>query len=742
MDFEVYDTIALWRGSVHLQCLRFESCCGSSHFLRRLPLKQTSQEAAWIPDIKLHFQGNTYPSTMTSYPDLVNLHLHVVKQRPPRKPAIYQAFHHPLHPENNPGRTFVVLMRTSLQAMEDMRNFEEHLSVPGGQREALDAAGLLQLVPGDYLFARDTLGSGRPEEDTVLVWVVGSDKYSEEDKANMQAATLRALGPEETRTPTSVQFERLKETKTFDKDQSTRVYTIAQSLEQSRGIVAPCANGKWKEGGSEYHSTVKSLTRAVSRLAMANMAFAPAGVQAALREHANALNLPAIGCSGNYAYGTIQANIAHASDKEEDLSSDLGEFGQAHRDSHDAFGYYSNMLANSQLPASYDPGYFHLVFLGVYCRLDQFLGFNFQGHWRHGGTPPRCPPQLDLAPHAVRFVTISYPPGKMMSGSSRVRLAEFPVKNKPGPDALYITPEMREARFNKEVIMRNRSANFMADAHVFMDPSSYCNTAARHFYNEIRFRINQSPQYVGLNINPAKFFEAITYSSGGETHSTSNWEFALPSRHDDMISQATARVDNENERWRSYAAKAASVVPWCFAKSKDVQQWSAERRREADLDDVEMDGGVDGAESLLCPPALPTNEAELNKQSGKEGQGASIQGEAGRGSNDDIVTSSPISNPEAPAGGEDGSRSPVCDPFEPPLSKGGCDSVASDESSAEEDEEQAEKERKEALKRKAKATRDKRKRDKEKEDSNGSGGQAEDGEPPKKRANADPVHGK
>jgi hypothetical protein len=197
---------------------------------------------------------------------------------------------------------------------------------------------------------------------------------------------------------------------------------------------------------------------------MVNMACAPSGVQTALRERGEVLNLPHIGCSGNYAYGTIQANIAQASDKEKgervryldhngfadllpDLSTDLGEFGLAHRDGLDAFGYYSNMLANSQLPPSYDPGYFHLVLLGVYCRLDKFLGFNFQGHWKHGGTPPLCPPHLQLSPKAVRFVTISYPPGKMMSGSSRVRLAELPVKSKQGPDAMYVTPEMLDARY-------------------------------------------------------------------------------------------------------------------------------------------------------------------------------------------------------------------------------------------------------------------------------------------------------
>jgi hypothetical protein len=76
----------------------------------------------------------------------------------------------------------------------------------------------------------------------------------------MQSATIEAPGPEETRTTTSARFERLKQTKTFEKDKTTRVYTLAQSLEHSRGIVAPCANRKWMGEEIEYHSIVRDLT--------------------------------------------------------------------------------------------------------------------------------------------------------------------------------------------------------------------------------------------------------------------------------------------------------------------------------------------------------------------------------------------------------------------------------------------------------------------------------------------------
>jgi hypothetical protein len=65
---------------------------------------------------------------------------------------------------------------------------------------------------------------------------------------------------------------------------------------------------------------MKQNFQAVSRMAKANMSYAPSSVQDALRERADVLNLPPIGCPGNTSYGTIQANIANAVKKEEGSS--------------------------------------------------------------------------------------------------------------------------------------------------------------------------------------------------------------------------------------------------------------------------------------------------------------------------------------------------------------------------------------------------------------------------------------
>jgi hypothetical protein len=151
--------------------------------------------------------------------------------------------------------------------------------------------------------------------------------------------------------------------------------------------------------------------------------------------------------------------------------------------------------------------------------------------------------------------------------------------------------------FDNKVILRDRSANFISDAHIFMDPSSYANTAARHLYNEVRFMLNQSPQYIGLNIDRDKFFEAISYSIARERHTTSRWEYALPSRHDDGVEAAVERINNMNNRWMAYSAKAASVVPWCFMKSAEVRDWLEKSRQRQD-GDIEMDGVDHGEESI------------------------------------------------------------------------------------------------------------------------------------------------
>jgi len=90
----------------------------------------------------------------------------------------------------------------------------------------------------------------------------------------------------------------------------------------------------------------------------------------------------------------------------------MGLFGGEHRDTKDNPGYFTNMIALSDLPDSYDPGCFFILYPGVFIKLDNFATVNFSGLRAHGGTSPYAPEGADPVGFrsATRFAIIYYPP--------------------------------------------------------------------------------------------------------------------------------------------------------------------------------------------------------------------------------------------------------------------------------------------------------------------------------------------
>ncbi|KAH6874669.1 hypothetical protein BKA70DRAFT_1449335 [Coprinopsis sp. MPI-PUGE-AT-0042] len=498
-------------------------------------------------------------------------------------PRILEASAHPLHPSINPGRTFVVLIRGTEAAMEEMKRYEDGMSVPLGLKPELDSQGLVEMKPGDYLFAQDTTGTGLPKDDVLLAWAVGPGMYDETELNDLEEATIQAIGNDDSRAPGSTRFESLDETTPVQA--GSRCYTLAQSFKAIPAIVAPCASGKWKGNVTEYITIVSDLVKATSRLAMSNMRCATPSIQKSIRERSDALGLPHIGNDENYAYPTIQCNIASASKTCSDLSKDMGDFGSAHRDERDSIGHFTNMIAKSKLPPHYDPGYFHLLLLGAYVSLQSGVGFNFQGHWMHGGSAPTGPSDGKFDPLATRFVLVSYPPSGMVSDQVRHRIAELPRPDGKN-DAIYITPEMKAIDFDTSIIRRpNRRANFLSDGHVIMEPFSYASAISKLLYNEVRFQVNQSPSYIGLHIDPSKFFESLSYEApSGEREAVGDWDFAVESRHGgpQAVAKRRSHVEAE-ERWRDHVSKTAKVVPYSFPRVA-----ASKRRMENSNSDIVM----------------------------------------------------------------------------------------------------------------------------------------------------------
>ncbi|KAJ6624022.1 hypothetical protein B0H10DRAFT_2213073 [Mycena sp. CBHHK59/15] len=106
--------------------------------------------------------------------------------------------------------------------------------------------------------------------------------------------------------------------------------------------MAPVASAKMTKG--QMHPDVDDrqfLLKAVAPFAMGTMRQGPKHVQEKIKKHSELINKPNIGSTDNWAYATMQLNLAAAKMSTVDpeantsLSSDLGFFGAAHVDKHD-----------------------------------------------------------------------------------------------------------------------------------------------------------------------------------------------------------------------------------------------------------------------------------------------------------------------------------------------------------------------------------------------------------------------
>lgn len=106
------------------------------------------------------------------------------------------------------------------------------------------------------------------------------------------------------------------------------------------------------------------------------------------------------------------------------LTQDLGLlFGGGHADEGDFWAKYTHVICKSQLPPSYNPGCFFLLFPHIFVVMEDNTSINFCGLRFHGGSPPTAPPGEEPSPDAYRYVIVSYPPEKMASRRARYSLA-------------------------------------------------------------------------------------------------------------------------------------------------------------------------------------------------------------------------------------------------------------------------------------------------------------------------------
>src|ERR1700679_4153844 len=98
------------------------------------------------------------------------------------------------------------------------------------------------------------------------------------------------------------------------------------------------------------------------------------------------------------------------------LSTSISIFGGEHIDGGDHEGTFTCAGVYSHLSANCDPGYFFLLDIMIYIRLDTGLGICFSGLRGHGGTGAVCL-QGSPRPYDYRVIVVGYPVRDLIEGT-------------------------------------------------------------------------------------------------------------------------------------------------------------------------------------------------------------------------------------------------------------------------------------------------------------------------------------
>ncbi|KAI0716827.1 hypothetical protein C8Q76DRAFT_616910, partial [Earliella scabrosa] len=210
------------------------------------------------------------------------------------------------------------------------------------------------LERGDYLLSRDIHGSMKEEDDVIQVWVTSDEVITKPLREGIDAAQRAGLGERQDRSPckpTKKPDGSYEGGTAFERHDlaahvrnAPRCYTLAQSYQVQRNIAA-------------------------APIAIASLEAAPKRVSEALKRQADVTNLPRVGCNENYAFPTMQLNIAATQPADAlalpRMKEDFGSFGGKHIDEHDCIGGYTSMITHSDLDDDDHPGYFIIGDLGI-----------------------------------------------------------------------------------------------------------------------------------------------------------------------------------------------------------------------------------------------------------------------------------------------------------------------------------------------------------------------------------------
>ncbi|KAI0706661.1 hypothetical protein C8Q76DRAFT_801057 [Earliella scabrosa] len=460
-------------------------------------------------------------------------------------PKVWRTNSHVLleHVRSMVRNVYIVLMDISPGAMQTAYDFADGVVLPDGTRSAVDLAGWLRLGPGDALFARDKYGTGKAEDDIAQVWIAPQECLSADQLEALKVAQAALIGEPAEISPEKAKWDGSKYTGgiAFERsryavsvEENSRTYTLAQSYQVQRNITGPCA---------------------AAPVGIRALEFGPRHISEALRLQADLVSLPRVGCVNNYAFPTMQLNIAsarHADEvTQEAFKSDLGQFAGKHIDARDSPGGVTTMITLHKLEPDEDPGFFMIAGLGVAIEQGGLGMTCFSGLLHHGGFPPTSAPGKEPSPKSVRFVVVLYPSQAAIEGASILTFA------KSSPTKLFnLTPEMLHPLHDNHAPLHT-SANWLVDGAWLSDRAGYLQTVYQGMAATLEYFARQVPRDLGFAIDHTRLRDAFSLKDeSGSSINPREWTLhpsCNPSQTKIRSVAATA--------WETHKSRMSKFIP-------------------------------------------------------------------------------------------------------------------------------------------------------------------------------------
>ncbi|KAK7017058.1 hypothetical protein VNI00_018711 [Paramarasmius palmivorus] len=477
--------------------------------LAKIELPETSPDTTWVhPVLPPEFQVG-----VELYEDPA------VPYRSAGLPTFYKTIdpHPKRHPRlHNNGRDFVIAWNSlDSNANTQFNAFADNVKIPMGPNSAMASEGLIELRPGDIVWARDcSLSKVDVLNDVCLIYVVHRDVYGQqrwdEWVSKFQSLRERTLGPDDTRERNSAWFDKQGRAKPVRKE--ARCYSTNLSHQAIPNIATPSlslktsrSDASWSSDDEEFIETCSELNKAAIEFGTEHMKIYLPDDHSILGANASANNVPKVGHDDNVMWTGGQLNLAGVRLKkastEQTSITEMKKFGDRHTDDRDFPGCGSQMIAFSDLPPSFEGGRIHYTELGIYVKLDGFVAIYFYGLKRHGSTYPLTTndeaQDSDIPASASRWAFICYPQGAVLDGSAVLNISPDP--NPACKLPIQVTEEMADfplgpfspttdrsllktfsARYSELPSNTVSHLNFFNDAKTMIDPHelfSFCNRA-------------------------------------------------------------------------------------------------------------------------------------------------------------------------------------------------------------------------------------------------------------------------